>query len=147
MWYRPIYNRPDAISCSDVILPCKTRGRPAISSPALDHRSITPLNVTRTDKKGRGLKWTPALTFIMFIYILCNAVYMVETHIMTVGDALTQNVMCAWCGQGKRQWASQQTRDIDQMFDQCWPTVYDVGPTLVKHWLDVSCFLGYYLCL
>ena len=28
------------------------------------------------------------------------------------------------------------------MFDQCWPTVYDVGPTLVKHWVDVSCLLG-----
>ena len=23
------------------------------------------------------------------------------------------------------------------MFDQCWPTVYDNGPTLVKHWVDV----------
>ena len=22
------------------------------------------------------------------------------------------------------------------MFDQCWPIVYDVGPTLVKHWPD-----------
>ena len=28
------------------------------------------------------------------------------------------------------------------MFDQCWPTVYDVGPTSVKHWLNVSCLLG-----
>ena len=26
------------------------------------------------------------------------------------------------------------------------PTVYDVGPTLVKHWLDVSCSLGYDKC-
>ena len=30
------------------------------------------------------------------------------------------------------------------MFDQCWPTVYDVGPTLVKHWVDASCLLFYY---
>ena len=28
------------------------------------------------------------------------------------------------------------------MFDQCWATVYDVDPKLVKHWLDVSCYLG-----
>ena len=36
---------------------------------------------------------------------------------------------------------SQQTRHIYPMFDQCWPTVYDVGPTLVKHWIEVSCLL------
>ena len=28
------------------------------------------------------------------------------------------------------------------MFDQCWPTVHDVGPELIKHWVDVSCLLG-----
>ena len=37
---------------------------------------------------------------------------------------------------------TQQTRHIDQMLDQCWPIVYDVGPTLVKHWIYVSCLLG-----
>ena len=31
---------------------------------------------------------------------------------------------------------------VAPMFDQCWPTVYDVSPTLVKHWVDVSCLLG-----
>ena len=25
---------------------------------------------------------------------------------------------------------------------QCWSTVYDAGPTLNHHWLDVSCLLG-----
>ena len=29
------------------------------------------------------------------------------------------------------------------MFDQCWSTGYAAGPTLVKHWVNVSCFLGY----
>ena len=38
--------------------------------------------------------------------------------------------------------STQPARHIYPMFDQCWPTVYDVGPTLVKHWVDVSCFLG-----
>ena len=33
------------------------------------------------------------------------------------------------------------------MFDQCWPTVYDVGPTLVKHWVDVLCFLASVSCV
>ena len=28
------------------------------------------------------------------------------------------------------------------MFVHCWANVVDGGPTLVKHWVDVSCFLG-----
>ena len=28
------------------------------------------------------------------------------------------------------------------MFDQCWANVVDGGPTLVEHWVDVSCLLG-----
>ena len=38
---------------------------------------------------------------------------------------------------------SQQTRYINPMLAQCWPTVYDAGPTLDQHWVDVSCLLGY----
>ena len=30
------------------------------------------------------------------------------------------------------------------MLDRRCPTVYDVGPTLVQHWIDVTCVLGYY---
>ena len=41
------------------------------------------------------------------------------------------------------QWApTQQTLHIDPMLDQCWLTVYDVEPTLVQHWVYVSCLLG-----
>ena len=36
----------------------------------------------------------------------------------------------------------QQTRDIYPMLKQCWSTVYNASPTLVQHWVDVSCFLG-----
>ena len=36
----------------------------------------------------------------------------------------------------------QQTRQIYTMFDQCLSNVIDGRPTLVKHWVDVSCFLG-----
>ena len=28
------------------------------------------------------------------------------------------------------------------MLNQRWATVYDVGSTLVQHWVDVSCLLG-----
>ena len=28
------------------------------------------------------------------------------------------------------------------MLDQCWPTVYDAGPTLIQHWAIVSCLVG-----
>ena len=38
--------------------------------------------------------------------------------------------------------AAQQTRHIDPMLDQCWPTVYDVGPTLFQHWIDAPYLLG-----
>ena len=33
----------------------------------------------------------------------------------------------------------QQARHIDPILDQCWPTVFDVGPTLVQHGVDASC--------
>ena len=31
----------------------------------------------------------------------------------------------------------QQTRGIEPMLFQCWSTVYDGGPTLKQHWLNV----------
>ena len=36
---------------------------------------------------------------------------------------------------------SHQTWHIYTMFDQCWPTVYDVGPPLFKHWVSVLCYV------
>ena len=27
------------------------------------------------------------------------------------------------------------------MLDQCWSIVYDAGPTLLQHWVDVSCLV------
>ena len=38
---------------------------------------------------------------------------------------------------------TQQTRDIEQMLVQCWPAVYDVGPTFNQHQFNVSCLLRY----
>ena len=40
--------------------------------------------------------------------------------------------------------ATQQTRDIESMLGQCWPAVYDVGPTSSQHWLNVSCLPAVY---
>ena len=37
---------------------------------------------------------------------------------------------------------SQQTRHMDSMPDQCWATVCDAGPTLIRHWINVSFLLG-----
>ena len=38
---------------------------------------------------------------------------------------------------------SKQTRDVDPMLYQCWPTVYDVGPEFMNQpWVNVSCLLG-----
>ena len=38
--------------------------------------------------------------------------------------------------------STQRIRDIEQMLVQCWPDVYDVGPTLTQHWFTVV-FSGY----
>ena len=38
---------------------------------------------------------------------------------------------------------SQQTRDVDPMLIQCWSSVYDAGPPLNQHRVNVSCLLGY----
>ena len=37
---------------------------------------------------------------------------------------------------------SQQTRDFHPMLVQYWPIVYDAGPALYQHWVNVSCLLG-----
>ena len=47
--------------------------------------------------------------------------------------------------EGKMQSATslnQQTRDFDPMLDHCWASVVNGGPTLVQHFVDVSCLLG-----
>ena len=38
---------------------------------------------------------------------------------------------------------TQQIRDVDPMFVQCWATVYDAGPTLIQHRVNASYLLGY----
>ena len=37
---------------------------------------------------------------------------------------------------------TQQTRGIHPMLFQCWPTVFDAGPTLKQHWVNAPCLLG-----
>ena len=39
--------------------------------------------------------------------------------------------------------AIQQTRGIHTMLFQCWPTVFDAGPTLKQHWVNDPRLLGY----
>ena len=36
---------------------------------------------------------------------------------------------------------SQQTRDVDPMLVQCWPTVCDSGPASNQHWFKALCLL------
>ena len=33
------------------------------------------------------------------------------------------------------------------MVFQCWPTVFDAGPTLKQHWVNAPCLLGFWLRL
>ena len=37
------------------------------------------------------------------------------------------------------------SQDSHTTMNQCWSTVYDAGPTLNKHWLNVSCLLAMHL--
>ena len=46
------------------------------------------------------------------------------------------------CSSWGRGLIAQQTRDIEPMLVQCWPALYDVGPTLNQHLFNVSCLLG-----
>ena len=54
---------------------------------------------------------------------------------------ITNLVILTPCESGTRSY-TQKTRHIYPMSDQCWPTVYDVGPTLARHWVDVWLLLG-----
>ena len=35
-----------------------------------------------------------------------------------------------------------RTRHVDPMLAYCWQSVYDAGPTLRQHWINVPCLLG-----
>ena len=51
--------------------------------------------------------------------------------------------LCAVCGaRSLCDVHTQQTLHINPMLDQCWPTVCDVGTTLVQHRVDVLYLLG-----
>ena len=36
---------------------------------------------------------------------------------------------------------AHQTRDVDPMLAQCWPTVCDADPVSNQHWFNASCLL------
>ena len=38
---------------------------------------------------------------------------------------------------------AQQRRGIYPMLFQCWPTVFDAGPTLKQHWVSATSLLGW----
>ena len=37
---------------------------------------------------------------------------------------------------------SQPLRDVQPMLFQCWSTVFNAGPTLNRHWLNILCLMG-----
>ena len=61
--------------------------------------------------------------------------------------------MCAWFWQQmvrilhnfwieESQYLTRQTRDVDPVLVRWWSTVYDAGPTLPPHWVNIPCLLG-----
>ena len=119
------------------------RGRGGGGSPAVQNQKAVSahLKVSRYcllalhDKAGQSLTSSAQVNGVL---IACPA-----------GDVI-QQVGCKVLPfhQHDRWWEgifipiSQQTRHIYPLFDQCWANVVDVGPTLVKQWVDVSCLLG-----
>ena len=63
----------------------------------------------------------------------CTSVHVVVVSVQTL-DAVTLVMML-------NVLTSQQTRDIHPMLHQCWASVVDGEPTLVQHWVRVSCLL------
>ena len=44
----------------------------------------------------------------------------------------------------KKSKAKNQTfqQDVESMLAYCWPTVFDVGPTINQQWINLLCLLG-----
>ena len=42
----------------------------------------------------------------------------------------------------RRHTPAKQTQGIHPMPFQCWPTVFDTGPTMKQHWVNAPCLLG-----
>ena len=42
---------------------------------------------------------------------------------------------------------SHQTRDIELMLAYCWASVSDAGPTITRHWFNVSFLMAYCLLI
>ena len=42
--------------------------------------------------------------------------------------------------------STQQTQEVDQMLFYCWVSVEDGGPTLKRDWVNLSCWLGNFVC-
>ena len=57
---------------------------------------------------------------------------------LKLGKKFTAILMMIMC--------TQQTQDIESMLGQCWPDVYDSGPTLTLHCFNVSFLLGIRFC-
>ena len=68
--------------------------------------------------------------------------YMTESHAILTMLTTLSSARATRLSTMARVWPSQLTRDVQPMLVQCWPIVFDACPTLLRHWLNVSCLLG-----
>ena len=85
-------------------------------------------------------KYVAQRHFMYHVYVAIFWVGLINTRTIQ-SHVMTQFTM-TYLVFGDVRDTSQQTRHNYPMFDQCWPNVVDGGPTLVEHWVDVSCLLG-----
>ena len=78
-------------------------------------------------------------------FVLVDFAYTVLQTVQMPGvcNTLYGNVHCSESLESfnKRISVDQQTQEIDPMLVRCWSTVYDAGPTLNKHWVNLLCLL------
>ena len=53
---------------------------------------------------------------------------------------IKQLLLFSHAGQSRSS-ITQQTRDVNPMLYYCWASVADGGPTVIQHWVNVSCLL------
>ena len=90
----------------------------------------------------------PVTCIIMIMYIiLLDSVstysLLILTKLVYVFNKLWIRVYTqSWSWGYKAAIVPQQSWGVEPIVVQCWPTVCDVGPTLIHHWFNVSCLLG-----
>ena len=71
------------------------------------------------------------------ILVQCDIPILVQCDIPSLHSAMCRTMWRELCNMYTTQW----TGDIHPKLVQCWASVADDGPSLYRHWVNVSCLL------